>query len=83
MGSPPAMPQPQGWLHGGDRWRGILGWGVQLQGMALASHCPMLSLQKEVDETLTTNVWLEHVSRDRHHGYNKEWAMGLPSVVSG
>lgn len=51
--------------------------------MALASHCPMLSLQKEVDETLTTNVWLEHVSRDRHHGYNKAWAMGLPSVVSG
>lgn len=26
---------------------------------------PPLSLQKEVDETLTTNVWLEQVSRDR------------------
>lgn len=62
------MPHPQGWLRGGDPWIGILGWGVQLKGMALASHCPTLSLQKEVDETLTTNVWLEHVSRDRHHG---------------
>lgn len=42
--------------------------GERLLGMALASHCPTLLLQKEVDETLTTNLWLEHVSRDRHHG---------------
>lgn len=69
--------------------------GERLLGMALASHCPTLLLQKEVDETLTTNLWLEHVSRDRHHGIscaqdtgNREtqhgegltWGSSLPGV---
>lgn len=49
--------------------------------MALASHCPTLLLQKEVDETLTTNIWLEHVSRDRHDGVTETSASGWPSIV--
>lgn len=56
---------------------GVLGWGD-----TLASHCPTLLLQKEVDETLTTNVWLEHVSRDSCHSISCA-TMGWPSMVRG
>lgn len=62
-------------------------------GRAVASPCPPpLSLQKEVDETLTTNVWLEQVSRDGRgkgpcpHAVTLDVtasAVGWPGVVRG
>ena len=51
-------------------------------GHTLATHCPTLLLQKEVDETLTTNVWLEHVSRDRCDSIGFA-TTGWPSMVRG
>lgn len=73
----PCLTSRAGWAGGPLRLlpQTLAGWGggswaeeLQLLGLALASHSPTLSLQKEVDEMLTTNVWLEHVSRGRYHG---------------
>lgn len=54
------------------------------RGAQAAPHCCLVSLQKEADETLATNVWIEHVSgvgvpgADFGVGRAQQWSQLLP-----
>lgn len=73
VGGSPEAAVPAWAGEGWGSWAGRTPWHLT------ASCC---CLQKEVDETLTTNVWLEHVSRDRCHSISCA-TMGWPSMVTG
>lgn len=55
-------------------------WLARVGGIPWHLTAPCCCLQKEVDETLTTNVWLEHVSRNRSHSISCG-TMGWLSMV--